>query len=371
SATNNKAGDLLGGFTYRLTAKKYQPPPPTPTLYSPAVTPPPDRLDSWKAIAAYLRRDERTVRRWEKTLGLPVRRVPGTRGSSVFAYVEEIESWLKKTQETIPEAMAAPETTTPETVDRPRALERGPAVRWMAAGFAAIVLAVVAWQLMPRASAGPLRFRVTPDAVIAADASATERWRYAFAAGEQAYLPDGLPWSATGDGSTGVVVLLGNRQRPTDKRNLGGLLLSLSGSGELRWQLGLDDQIEIERTTYGPPWMFPNFTSEVQNGSQRIAIAAHHEIWWPGLAVTLDAQGKRTGRFVNAGWIEDVHWMPGNRLLVNGYAEHLGGMLAALDASAMNGHSPAPPGGTFACNGCGTDMPLRYVAFPASELNRV
>jgi hypothetical protein len=35
-----------------------------------------ERLDSWKAIAAYLGRDVGTVRRWERTRGLPVKRVP-------------------------------------------------------------------------------------------------------------------------------------------------------------------------------------------------------------------------------------------------------------------------------------------------------
>jgi len=35
---------------------------------------PPDRLDSWKQIAAYLKCDERTVRRWEENEGLPVHR---------------------------------------------------------------------------------------------------------------------------------------------------------------------------------------------------------------------------------------------------------------------------------------------------------
>jgi len=51
------------------------------------------RLDSWKAIAAYLRRDLATVRRWETDLGLPVYRVGGT-GRSVFAYAHEIDEWL-------------------------------------------------------------------------------------------------------------------------------------------------------------------------------------------------------------------------------------------------------------------------------------
>src|SRR5437867_9654696 len=36
---------------------------------------PADRLDSWKEIAAYLRRSPRTVQRWERQEGLPVHRL--------------------------------------------------------------------------------------------------------------------------------------------------------------------------------------------------------------------------------------------------------------------------------------------------------
>jgi tetratricopeptide (TPR) repeat protein len=52
------------------------------------------RLDSWKEIANFLRRDARTVRRWERERQLPVHRVPGGERSGVFAYVSELESWL-------------------------------------------------------------------------------------------------------------------------------------------------------------------------------------------------------------------------------------------------------------------------------------
>jgi len=55
----------------------------------------PNRLDSWKEIADYLKRDVRTVRRWEKSRRLPVHRVPGGNRQSVFAYTEEIERWLQ------------------------------------------------------------------------------------------------------------------------------------------------------------------------------------------------------------------------------------------------------------------------------------
>ena len=51
-----------------------------------------DRLDSWKAIAAYLKRDESTVRRWEKE-GLPVYRHMHVKKASVYAYRAEIDSW--------------------------------------------------------------------------------------------------------------------------------------------------------------------------------------------------------------------------------------------------------------------------------------
>ena len=53
------------------------------------------RLDSWKEIAAFLGRAERTVKRWETERGLPVHRVPGGGRSAVFAYSHELADWLK------------------------------------------------------------------------------------------------------------------------------------------------------------------------------------------------------------------------------------------------------------------------------------
>src|ERR1700719_3500528 len=53
------------------------------------------RLDSWKEIAAFFGRDERTVKRWEKERGLPVYRVPGSARGGVFAYSQELAEWLK------------------------------------------------------------------------------------------------------------------------------------------------------------------------------------------------------------------------------------------------------------------------------------
>jgi TolB-like protein/Tfp pilus assembly protein PilF len=51
-----------------------------------------ERLDSWKEIAAYLKRDERTVRRWEAE-GLPVHRKVHKKQASIYAYRAEIDAW--------------------------------------------------------------------------------------------------------------------------------------------------------------------------------------------------------------------------------------------------------------------------------------
>jgi hypothetical protein len=52
-------------------------------------------LESWKQIAAYLDRSERTVRRWEASEGLPVHRREHDKQDTVFAYKHEIEAWSR------------------------------------------------------------------------------------------------------------------------------------------------------------------------------------------------------------------------------------------------------------------------------------
>jgi serine/threonine-protein kinase len=59
-----------------------------------AANEPSDRLDSWKAIAAYLRRTERTARRWEQIERLPVHRLQHQERSSVYAFKGELDAWL-------------------------------------------------------------------------------------------------------------------------------------------------------------------------------------------------------------------------------------------------------------------------------------
>jgi tetratricopeptide (TPR) repeat protein/TolB-like protein len=55
-----------------------------------------EMLDSWKDIAAYLKRDIRTCQSWEKELGLPVHRLNDSPKARVFAYKDEIDRWMRE-----------------------------------------------------------------------------------------------------------------------------------------------------------------------------------------------------------------------------------------------------------------------------------
>jgi tetratricopeptide (TPR) repeat protein len=91
------------------------------------------RLDSWKEIAAFFTRSERTVKRWEAERGLPVRRVPGKGRRAVFAYSNELADWLKDRPGLEAEAYDS-------SRDRPRTKSEGSKVvpRALARSFASL-----------------------------------------------------------------------------------------------------------------------------------------------------------------------------------------------------------------------------------------
>src|SRR5262250_503009 len=76
---------------------------------------PADRLDSWKEIAAFLRRDVRTVQRWEKKEGLPVYRHQHEKLGSVYAFRGELTEWFGTRQ---PASATAPTTEHDKAADK-------------------------------------------------------------------------------------------------------------------------------------------------------------------------------------------------------------------------------------------------------------
>lgn len=58
-----------------------------------------ERMDGWKEMAAHLGRSVRTVQRWEREAGLPVRRLVVGGKPQVFAYKEELDGWRMSKEE--------------------------------------------------------------------------------------------------------------------------------------------------------------------------------------------------------------------------------------------------------------------------------
>ena len=105
-----------------------------------------ERLDSWKEIAAYLKRDVTTVQRWEKREGMPVRRHVHDKLGSVYAFRSELDAWARsRHEEPEPAATAtAPDLPTPAA---PRSKAR-PAYTIALAAIALVLVAGAAWQVL-------------------------------------------------------------------------------------------------------------------------------------------------------------------------------------------------------------------------------
>jgi PAS fold len=52
-------------------------------------------LQSWREIADYMRASVKTVQRWERIHGFPVRRLEVRRGAMVFALRDEVDNWVR------------------------------------------------------------------------------------------------------------------------------------------------------------------------------------------------------------------------------------------------------------------------------------
>jgi transcriptional activator of cad operon len=113
------------------------------------------RLESWKEIAAYLRRDVRTVQRWEQTDGLPIHRHRRAHRPIPYAYKAELDAWwIGQSDRTAPtESLEAPIQT-----PRDRRI-------WLVVAMLSIAIVAAAgafWATRPQPSTGSQVAASTP-----------------------------------------------------------------------------------------------------------------------------------------------------------------------------------------------------------------
>jgi Tol biopolymer transport system component len=98
---------------------------------TPSAVGPEDRLDSWKAIAAYLGRGVRTVQRWERDEGLPVHRLAHEKRGSVYARRREVDAWWESRRRSL--SSEVPTSQAPAEVSDATAAGQLRRVTWHAA----------------------------------------------------------------------------------------------------------------------------------------------------------------------------------------------------------------------------------------------
>jgi len=111
------------------------------------------RLDSWKKIASYLKRDVSTVQRWERREGMPVHRHLHDKLGSVFAFRSELDAWWESRRthltregagDTEPQAQVFPLVEDPSRTNPPP-VHASRYIWWGVTAGVALIAGALAW----------------------------------------------------------------------------------------------------------------------------------------------------------------------------------------------------------------------------------
>ncbi|HET9400409.1 MAG TPA: hypothetical protein VFO34_05620 [Candidatus Acidoferrales bacterium] len=369
-------------------------------------TPATDRLDSWKEIASYLKREIRTVQRWEESEGLPIHRHLHRKQGSVYAFKSELDAWWKNhtppngnppdpadplteltLDDVIPRADTSPlaiQETAPSDGSASHALSQSPATPrdrpqtlftprnaiYSASALALILIFVFvarrAWSDSPAHRLADVA--LSDGRLIALHADGTIAWDYFFSRAPLLKKASMIvPEKICGSGTPSILAAFDWGGEDDDEVDC------FTQSGARKWTFKLSDSYQFGSDHFGPPWRESNWGMVQHAEGPELAIAFHHDLWWPGVLVFLNSRGQPTHRFVNSGWILQVRseeTSSGTVLLASGVTNSRNAaFIAALDPNSPDGTSPEDPGSEFECKNCPSGHPLKYWVFPRSEVS--
>lgn len=329
-----------------------------------ALAPVPEHLSSWKDIARYLGRDQRTVQRWETECALPVHRTPGRKRGSVFAYPHELDAWLasrNEVNEASPAARAVPAEVpiSPVMPRRPRYFGIGLAFLLLTA----LVVTGMAWRRHESDTA--IRIEIAQARIIGIDHRGQRRWEY--------HLRD----SDTGTGWRAISLPDKQAFIVTAAHNSGGSELDcLTADGAVLWRYEPKLMLKFGSQLDNGPWSITSFDYDTNSENPKLWAAVADSIWGHSFIAEIDLHsGHSQIRFVNNGALLAIRSVrQGDRpyLLAGGFNNEFDlPALAVLDPSRAYGVSPQTPGTRFYCENCGQGSPQRYFVLPRSELNQL
>jgi len=327
-----------------------------------------DRLESWKEIAAFLGKTERTVMRYEE-LGMPVHRLPGAKRSRVTASRAELTQWLNAG--TRPEALVEPAPPEPKRS----------AKRYWIAGLVEAFLATAAIAIVlsrTHSSGLPADAKLTEHALIAIDSDGHTLWTYAIQRKLNLSIPH-LPWKFTyvvdlpGDGGREVLAIIPYAMGPNPQDGTECEIVCFSPRGKRLWSYLPRETFQFGTHQLHGPWQI---LDPMVSRRGPIYVALIHSVWGNSFIVELNPKtGQSTIRYVNTGTIRTLGEIETSRatyLIAAGFNnEHDGGNAALIDERKRFSASPQTEGTRYKCISCPEGAPDYYLVFPRSEGNRV
>jgi hypothetical protein len=335
-------------------------------------------LSSWKEVAAYLACDKRTCYRWEKALGLPVRRVEGASRSRIFAYTDEIDRWR---EERLGGANGA---------ERPGKKAVLKALPWT--GLLAIGL--LAALFLPRffASRRPSDFRIRGSVLSILDDRGRELWRYDTGlenledeATYRRYFQyrriDPATWAGRMphlvikdiDGDGGAEVLFSTQTQ--DELNEGEIIC-FGHKGGLRWRLRTGREMRFGEEDFSADYRIQGLVVADLNsdGRSEIVVDSIHRPNFPSQLLVLDHSGRTLGEYWNSGHFNDIilHDLDGDKkpeIIAGGTTnEYRSGFLAVFDPDRVHGASPQSRD-EYICRGAEPGTQKAYILLPRTDVD--
>jgi hypothetical protein len=388
-------------------------------------------LKSWKEIASYLDVSPRTCHRWEERFSLPVRRIGNGVKSGIFAYKDEIDTWLREMgrEAGLEENKGAGGSedggandyaggsdqpgTQADMSDTggqrsllksliPSAAHRKRLTPLLALVSGTVIVALIATAFL-LTSFGPMLFahhgepadfRIEKSILVIMDTKGRELWRFnthlPALLDEARYrqrfqLPQVLPGHSYHDlpilmikdiNRDGHPEVLFSPQTRDDIDS--GQLYCFGHEGRQLWKLDTDRMIECGGMTFPPNSVIVGFivVDLAGDGRNEILCISHALNEWPTRLMVLDVGGRELGTYWNSGQFIDLAAVDidkdGRReILAAGLNnESRRGCLIVLDSADVHGSSPQAEA-EYTCQGLGPGSELYYLLFPRTDVDRL
>ena len=349
-------------------------------------------LTGWKEIAGYLCRDIRSVPRWEKRRGLPIRRVVEDGGGGrpvVHALSGELDGWLRgftappdarAESAPAPPPPAAAAVRPPETPPAPGPrgwlrLAAGPAHRWALAGFLLLAGMIVAGTAVLTSNQGEPESVVLEAgyALVAHDAGGKRLWQRDFTPKNSTPIPadeDVAPLLVDLNQDSRKEVLfvyrtLGEDARDTDR------VVCLDEKGREIWLYHPGGTVVMGGMTIPNSSGIRKISAAglLAGGRHFVVVIANSRLMSASQVSVLNPAGLPIGQYWHAGWIFDCETLDVNHdgtdeIALAGVDEPAGKAFVALIAADIGkSMSPVPDG---YAPGLEARKELAYLLFPVS-----